>query len=118
MFTQSNRESDGLGIASCFPFMQSPAWLQNAAMKAADALEKLSDDEKYRAVAVINQPGIDPVQAVAILDNISRFPKSERIKVYEDNESDESKRKAHALTRAADAGCADSVEQRNHRARQ
>lgn len=66
-----------------------------------DAVDQLPEDERDRARAIIDQPGVPKVDAVDIAHRVASKPQEERLRLYTLNESEDKDEKSLALTEAA-----------------
>lgn len=85
-----------------YPFLAQPGWRQYHAMEAAEALDKLPEEERTGFAALIDQPGIPPRNALEILHNVASKPEPERKKIIELAQSDDDRDRTLALTTAAE----------------
>lgn len=86
--------------AEAFPFMQAPDWKQYHVLQAQEQIEKLPEEERPVAAALIDKPAIHPQNGIAILRNLTEMPTTKRQKIYAWNESDDTRERDLALTEA------------------
>lgn len=83
------------------PFMGGPDWKQYHVLEAREHLSKLPEPERPKAAALIDAPGIPPKDANRMLANLAAMPEPEREHVLTLAESDDSRDRSEAVTRAA-----------------
>jgi len=76
-------------------------WKQYHAMEAAETLDKLPEEERPAFVALIDQPGIPPRDAIRTLQNVVAKAPEERQKIIALSQSDDDRDRTLALTEAA-----------------
>ena len=92
---------DAHETAETYPFMQRPDWKQYNVLEAREKLEKLPEDERSEAAALLDQPGIPPTEAVKILRNMAEKKPAERKEIYGLSKSADDRERDLALTKAA-----------------
>lgn len=88
-------------IADQIPVLAGPEVKQYHALEAREKLEKIPEPERPAAVALVNQSGIPPKDAVGILGNLAAMPAPERERVLTLAESPDTRDRSLALTEAA-----------------
>ncbi len=83
------------------PILQKPEWKQYQAMEAAELLKSIPDDEQDAVVALVDQPGIPPRDAVEILRNVAQKPSTERRQIVALSTREDDRDRSLALSRAA-----------------
>jgi hypothetical protein len=76
-------------------------WKQYHVLEAREHLERMPEPERVKAAKLIDQPGIPPKQAVAVLGNLAAMPEPERAHVLDLSESTDQRDRSLALTEAA-----------------
>ncbi len=84
-----------------YPFLEERGWKQYHAMEAAEALDKLPEDERPAIVALIDQPGIPPRDAIRTIQNVATKTEPERQKIIALSQSTDGRDRSLALTEAA-----------------
>jgi ParB-like chromosome segregation protein Spo0J len=87
--------------AEAFPVFQKPDWRQYHVLEAREALNKLPEPERPKVVALIDQPGIPPKDAIQTLANVAAMPEQERHEILRLAESPDSRDRSRAITTAA-----------------
>lgn len=82
-----------------YPVMQS--WKQYHVLEAREALGKLPDEQRQKAVALVSEPGIPPKDAIKVFRNISDMASPERDRIFGLAASDDSRDRDLAVTEAA-----------------
>jgi len=85
-----------------YPFMQNPGWKQTRVLEAREHLQKLPESDRPKAAALIGGPFIPPSRAVGILKNLVEKPADARAEIFRLQESEDSRERSLALTRAAE----------------
>jgi hypothetical protein len=80
---------------------QGPAWPQYHVLEARSHLDRIPEQERPKAAALIDQPAIPARDALKILGNLAEMPAPERAKVLTLAESDDARDRSKALTEAA-----------------
>ena len=99
--TNQQRIADHVALAEEFPFMQQPGWVMGNVITAGEAIEKLPEQERPKVAALLDQPGVPPKKAIAILENLVELPPAERKAIFKLAESDDEHDQGTALSRAA-----------------
>lgn len=89
-------------IMEKIPVLAGPDVKQYHALEAREKLERLPEDERPKAVALVSQPGIPPKAAVEILGNLATKPADDRARIFEKAASADSRDRSDALTEAAE----------------
>jgi hypothetical protein len=87
-------------IAEQIPVLAGPEVKQYHALEAREKLDKIPEPERPKAVALVNQPGVPPKDAVEILGNLAAMPAPERERVLALAESADTRDRSDALTEA------------------
>ena len=82
-------------------FTKQPGWKPSHTVIAADLLEKLPEDERSSAAALVDQRGIPPVDAIEILENLGEKKTEDRSRIYTLAKSNYEHERSRALTEAA-----------------
>lgn len=88
--------------ADTYPVFQKPDWKQYHVLEAREALTKLPEPARANAVALIDQPGIPPKDALETLRNIVTMPEPKREEVFRLAESSDPRDRSLAVTTAAE----------------
>lgn len=88
-------------IAERYPVFQRPDWKQHNVMEADEALEKLPERDRSKAAALLDQDGIPPKKAIAIIENMVEMASAERQEIFKLAASDDAHNRRVALTTAA-----------------
>lgn len=83
-----------------YPFMQ--PWPQYRVLEARELVATLPEDERERAVALIDQNGTRPDLGMGILRNIASKSLGERERIYQQNESMDPVQRQQALSAVVD----------------
>jgi hypothetical protein len=86
--------------ADAFPFMQS--WKQYQVLEAHESLAQLPEPERAKVAALLNQPGVPPRDAIAVVRNVAAKPVEERERIYTLAVSPDSRDRSAALAAAAE----------------
>lgn len=78
-----------------------PEWKEYHILEAQEALEKLPEPERPKALQMISEPGVPPKRAVEILHNMAAMPAHERAEIFQLYDSEDPVRKSLAKTKAA-----------------
>lgn len=87
--------------AEAMPVFTAPDVKQYHVLEAREKLERLPEGERPKATALINQAGIPPKDAIAILGNLAEMPAENRQHIFAKAESADSRDRSDALTEAA-----------------
>lgn len=90
-----------VAAVDAYPFLEEKGWKQYHAMEAAEALDKLPEEERPEFVALIDQPGIPPRDAIRTLQNVTTKPEPERKRIIALAHSEDDRDRSLALTEAA-----------------
>lgn len=86
--------------AEAFPFMQ--RWKQYEVLEARESLTQLPEPERPKLAALLDQPGIPPRDAIAVVRNVAAKPADERERIYTLAVSADSRDRSDALAAAAE----------------
>jgi hypothetical protein len=86
--------------ADAYPFMQ--RWKQYQVLEAHDVLAELPEPERPKLAALLDQPGIPPRDAIAVVRNVAAKPADERERIYTLAVSADSRDRSDALAAAAE----------------
>lgn len=67
--------------AEQFPFMQRPQWKQSHVLDARRYLNDIPDEQRPAVAALLDQPGIPPVVAIPMLQNLASVDEAERAEI-------------------------------------
>jgi hypothetical protein len=95
------RAEQHVATAETYPFMQKPDWKQSHVLNAKEALEKLSEDERPVIAAMVSEPAVPPRLAIELIHNVTNMEPQEREEVCRLYQSDDSRNRSLAKTRAA-----------------
>lgn len=99
---QLNEHKVHVVTAEAYPALQKPEWKQYHVLEAKERLEALPEPERADAVKLIDQPGIPPKDAIGIIGNLASMAPEERGEIFRLAESDDSRERTRALTKAAE----------------
>lgn len=100
--TSIHRAQQHVAAAESFPVLQQPQWKQYQAMEAAELLRTIPEDEQPAIVALIDQPGIPPRDAIEVIRNVSQKSEPERKHIASLAASTDDRDRSLALTKAAE----------------
>jgi len=86
-------------VADAFPELA--GWKQYHALEFREKLERLTEDERPKAVDLIVQPGTHPTTALKVLGALATRPVNERAAIFEKAVSTDARDRSDALTEAA-----------------
>jgi hypothetical protein len=86
--------------ADTYPVMQT--WPQYHVLEAKSHLEKLPEEERPKAVAIVSRPAVPSAKAVDALSKLARKPEPERERIYALQASPDPVDQDRALTEAAE----------------
>lgn len=90
-----------VATAEAFPQFQQPQWNQTTVLTARKALARLPEEERAKAVAFVDEPGIPTKDAVEIIESLSEMNPEQREKVFTLRSSEDERERELALTTAA-----------------
>lgn len=90
-----------VAAAESFPILQKPEWKQYQAMEAAEVLKAIPEEDRTPLVALIDQPGIPPKDAIHVLRTVASKPAAERKQIVTLAQSTDTRDRTLALTKAA-----------------
>ena len=100
--TTMQKAEQHVATADAYPFMQSENWKQYHVLEAREKLERLPEEERPQVAAIVDGPFIPPRDAIKILGNLADKTKEERQEIYAMHQSEDSRERSLALTRAAE----------------
>jgi ParB family chromosome partitioning protein len=98
------RAEQQVETAEQFPWMQGNEWRQSDVLRVRERLEELPDPEaREQTMAILGAAKmLDPELAVTLVENIAAKKSGEREEIYRLSQSNDSRERSLALTRAAD----------------
>lgn len=99
--TTIHKAEQHVATAEAYPVFQKPDWKQYHVLEARTHLDKLPEEQRPNAVAIIDEPAIPPRLANSILNNLATMPDTERTEIFELHQSPDSRDRSLAGTRAA-----------------
>lgn len=100
--TSIHQAKKHVAAADAYPFLQQPGWKQYRAMEAAEALDKLPEDDRAVVVKMIDEPGTSPETAIKMIHNIAQKPEQERREIVTLATSDDERHRSLAKTKAVE----------------
>jgi hypothetical protein len=90
-------------MAERYPWMQGNVWRQSDVLRMRERLEELpSDQAREQTMGILGAARIlDPALVVELIENIAAKKPAEREEIYRLSQSDDSRERSLALTRAA-----------------
>lgn len=97
-----------VATADTYPEFKQPQWNQATVLHARKALAKLPEEDRPRAVAFVDEPGIPTTDAVGIIETLAEMPSDQREKVFVLSASQDQRDRDLAITiTAKKATCPD-----------
>lgn len=100
--TEKERIQRHVETADAYPVFQKPDWKQYHVLEAREALSKLPEEERPKAVAIIDEPGIPPREALTMLKNITVREEPQRKEIYSLHKSDDIRDRNNVATTLAE----------------
>jgi ParB/RepB/Spo0J family partition protein len=99
---EQTRVEEHVALADRFPLFQRPGWARHQVLEAGTLLEALPEKEHPVIASLLDQDGIPPKKAIAILENLAhQVTPQTRAEIYRDAKNPDPHVRGNALAKAA-----------------